>query len=190
MYRVPLAVDTLDEAKRLRSTIAYLLGSKIQQRHPERYPNVDVPEPLPTDKALGQPPNPKAGHSHIGGVIAFRNGGPFTTIHLHYDDEMGATYMLSPGVGWDKHGSIEDFHRYKEAFDQLLDSLGVLHDTYRASCQCGWEKTSNKGYNELVSELRSHNQSHDKRNQFRRSQKITPVESTSSNQPRQKLLKK
>jgi hypothetical protein len=156
MIKLPLDITTKKEVKEVRSTILHHLGDKLYQRHPEKYDDVDVPEPLKSSKALGTAPRSK--RATIGSIISFKNECPFAMLFLKYDPQDGIHYSLGSHAGWHKRGTEEDIIEYYKAFDTLLDRLGVLKDAYEFSCPCGDTEIISGGYVAVREYINEHNE--------------------------------
>lgn len=156
MIRLPLTVDTKKEAKDVRSAILHHLGDSIYDRYPEKYDDLDVPEPLASSKALGTPPKSK--RSTFGSIISFKDEIPFGMLFFHYDPEDGISYSVGSHAGWHKAGTEEDIREYYKAFDAVLEELGVLADSYRFTCPCGDEEVINGGYVDVSEYISKHNE--------------------------------
>ena len=162
--RLPLKIDTKAEAERLKAHLKYLFGDSHQQQYADRYRNdIEIPESVCSDQALGTPPSRASGNS-LGSVLTFRSGGSFAMLHLWYEPGEGASYSLGAHAGWDKHGSSDNIREYWGAFDSVLEQLGVLADAYEFSCPCGGIETVEGGYLAVNDTIRQHNdEAHDER---------------------------
>lgn len=156
MIKIPLTVETKEEGKQLRSTILHLLGDKLYQRHPEKYDNAEVPEPLASSRVLGTPT--KSHRSTFGSILTFKGDVSFAMLSLKYDPQEGIGYRLGAHAGWHKGGTEEDLHEYHKAFDTLLDRLGVLADSYCFTCPCGDEGVIEGGYTDVVEYINKHDE--------------------------------
>lgn len=154
--KLNLAIDTKDDAQHLKSTLKHLLGDKLYQRHPERYnTDVEIPDSICSDKALGTPPSRVSGTS-LGSVLTFKNDISFAIVHLWYDPQDGPSYSLSGHAGWSKAGSVDDLREYWEALDSILEQLGVLPEAYEIHCPCGHTETVDAGHVPVKDAISAH----------------------------------
>ena len=154
--KLQLALDTKADAQHLKSTLKHLLGDKLYQRHPERYDtDVEIPDSICSDKALGTPPARVSGTS-LGSVLTFKNEMPFATVHLWYDPQDGPSYSLGAQAGWSKRGSVEDVRQYWKALDSILEQLGVLPEAYEIRCPCGHAETVSAGHVPVKDAISTH----------------------------------
>lgn len=157
MIRLPLTVQTIEETRQLRSAILHHLGDNIYGQYPEKYDDLDVPEPIASSRALGTPS--KARGSKFGSVLTFRNERAFAMLFFHWDAEDGISFSLGTHAGWNKGGSEEHVREHYEAFDTILEELGVLPDSYRFTCPCGDEEVIDGGYVDVKDYITEHNNS-------------------------------
>lgn len=154
--KLQLALDTKDEVQHLKSTLKHLLGDKLYQRHPEKYnTDVDIPDSIRSDKALGTPPA-RASGSSLGSVLTFKGDIPFATVHLWYDPKDGPSYSLGAHAGWTKAGDVDDVREYWKALDSILDQLGVLPEAYEIRCPCGETTTVAAGHVPVKDAISTH----------------------------------
>lgn len=154
--KLQLALDTKDDAQHLKSTLKHLLGDKLYQRHPERYDtDVEIPDSICSDKALGTPPARVSGTS-LGSVLTFKGDISFATVHLWYDPEDGPSYSLGAHAGWSKGGDADDVREYWEALDSILEQLGVLPEAYEIRCPCGHTETVSAGHVTVKDAISTH----------------------------------
>jgi hypothetical protein len=159
--RIPLDIDSEEEAKQLNRDIPHLLGDKLYQRNPDRYASVDVPDVLSSNPALSNAPK---SDTSFGAITAFRDGGPFASVTIWEGDE-DSEYNVSYGgmAAWDKYGTINNLRTYFLAFDTLLSKLDVLYDEYTVTCPCGFEKTVGSSFVEVREAFNEHNDDHSDR---------------------------
>lgn len=157
MIRLPLTVQTMEETREVRSAILHHLGDDIYGQYPEKYDDLDVPEPLASSRALGTPS--KARGSKFGSVLTFRNERAFAMLFFHWDAEDGISFSFGTHAGWHKGGSEEHVREHYEAFDTILEELGVLPDSYRFTCPCGHEKVIDGGYVAVKDYISEHDDS-------------------------------
>jgi hypothetical protein len=142
MYRIPLQLSTQREAELVQNQLGRLFGDQFKQR--SRVPVFDdsveltTPDEIDTEKGLCTPPV-RSSEDSLGGVLAFRKGGPFALAGFWTDKDGEIAYRLGGYAGWDKYGNKDNLHRYFEAFDTVLSELGVLFPAYRLTCECGVE---------------------------------------------------
>lgn len=154
--KLELAIDTKDDAQHLKSTLKHLLGDKLYQRHPERYnTDVEIPDSICSDKALGTPPARVSGTS-LGSVLTFKNGIPFATVHLWYDPQDGPSYSLGGHAGWSKAGTTDDLREYWRALDSILEQLEMLPEAYEIRCPCGHTETVDAGHVPVKDAISAH----------------------------------
>lgn len=156
---LPITAEDEDEARQLVNTIAHHLGDKIYQRHPERYPDADVPAPLKKGGALTES-NP---NGNFGSIVAFHNGGPFVRLHIKKESEGEFAVSYTGSASYDKFGTQQDLWTYFEAFDTLLNQLDVFYDEYTITCPCGFEKTISPSFVEARESFNDHNAEQDDR---------------------------
>lgn len=158
MIKLPLTVSTKSEARELRSAILHHLGDWVYSNCPEQYNELAVPEPLASSNAIGTPT--KSRRSTFGSVLSFRNERSFATLNLRYEpeDENRISYRLSAHAGWSKGGTEEHIKNHHEAFDTILERLGVLPDAYRFTCPCGDEEIIVGGYSDVSEYISKHNE--------------------------------
>jgi hypothetical protein len=154
MIRLPLTVQTIEKTRKVRSAILHHLGDSIYGRYPEKYEDVDVPEPIASCRALGTPS--KARGSKFGSVLTFRNERAFAMLFFHHDPEDGISYSLGSHAGWQNGGTESHLRQHHEALDAVLEELGVLHDSYQFTCPCGHEGVINGAYTDVADHINKH----------------------------------
>lgn len=162
--RVPLTLQTKAEVQELKSQLAYLLGDRIYRTYKEPLDKqVEIPSTVCSDKALSNPPARVSGKS-LGIVLSFRNDGCFATIHLWHSPGEGGSYSLGAHAGWTKNGTEDDLADYWNAFDSILNQLGVLAPAYDFTCPCGFSERINGGHRAVREVISTHHkQDHDER---------------------------
>ncbi|MHC3381633.1 hypothetical protein [Haloarcula sp. H-GB5] len=181
--KLQLALDTKDEVQHLSNTLSHLLGDKIYQRNAEQYnTDIDIPDSINSDKALGTPPARVSGSS-LGSVLTFKGDVPFAMVHLWYDPEDGPAYSLGTHAGWDKVGDVDDVREYWKALDSILDQLGVLPEAYKICCPCGHTETVAAGHVPVKDAISTHYDGDHPEDRIRTTtlveREVIPVDSTS-----------